>query len=74
MEAYISVKIDLDEMFDSLNSNEQQAFLLDHLDTLSMNDIVDALSYEEILNYIGEDIIIKWLANRDYRIINDNEY
>lgn len=39
MTTYVNIKIDLDELFDSLTPSEQVQFVKSHLDVLDGNDL-----------------------------------
>jgi len=43
MRTDVNITIDLDELFDGLRQSEQIAFIKQHLDVLSINDITEFL-------------------------------
>lgn len=67
----ISCNMDASEIMDCLSESEEVAFVYECYDCLSVEkqkDFIETLDADEIVEYLGDEVLIEELESRGYKI------
>lgn len=70
----ISCNMDASEIMDCLSESEEVAFVYECYDCLSVEkqkDFIETLDADEIVEYLGDEVLIEELESRGYKITKD---
>lgn len=70
----IFCNMDASEIMDCLSESEEVAFVYECYDCLSVEkqkDFIETLDADEIVEYLGDEVLIEELKGRGYKIIQD---